>query len=123
MRLFELLHKRTDRKVASEGTLANFANVDQTAYDSLPGGGDPDAADIGGDQRGIINIQVQLRKSANLSGNYDVEFTNGEKQKVDRNTANAALSKLDNLRTTHEKFNAIKYIGQSYSNLLNFVSQ
>ena len=112
MRLVEFV---SEKKCVQE----SFLNVDPTAFDSPAGGGNPDPAD--GMRQNKISIQVQLRKAFKLDGNYDLQFSNGETAKVDRNTAAQALSKIDNLRTSQEKFNAIKYIEKSYKNLLSFL--
>lgn len=100
----------------------SFKSFDLSQFDSPKGGGDPDPAGIGsnGGNAGKAGIQVQLRKASNLDGKYNVEFLNGENIKVDRNTAIKVLSKIDNMRTSQEKFKAIKYIEKSYKNLLKF---
>jgi hypothetical protein len=98
----------------------SFRSPDTSVFDTPMGGGDPDDANRENQVRSNIGIQIQLRKSFNLAGKYDVAFTNGETARVDRNTAGAVLSKIDNIRTPQEKFKAIKYIEKSYENLLNF---
>ena len=83
---------------------------DPTAFDSIPGEGDPEDP----------NVQYQLRKSVTMKGNKDVKFANGEEIKVKEPIARAVLAKIDSLRTSQEKFKVVKYIDQSYKNLLNF---
>ena len=115
MKITEIIKEKNDVK----GTWKSF---DISQFDSPKGGGDPDPAGIGnvGGAAGTAGIQVQLRKASNLDGKYNVEFSNGENIKVDRNTAIKVLSKIDNMRTSQEKFKAIKYIEKSYENLLKF---
>lgn len=85
---------------------------DPTAFDSIPGEGDPEDP----------NVQYQLRKSVTMKGNKDVKFANGEEIKVKEPIARAVLAKIDSLRTSNEKFKVVNYIEKSYENLINFLN-
>ena len=85
---------------------------DPTAFDSIPGEGDPEDP----------NVQYQLRKSVTMKGNKDVKFANGEEIKVKEPIARAVLAKIDSLITSNEKFKVVNYIEKSYENLINFLN-
>ena len=80
---------------------------------------DPDDPDRDFNKK-TVSIQAQLRKSVSMNGQKAVEFSNGETVKVPRNTADIVLSKIDQADTTQDKLKVIKYISQSYENLMNF---
>lgn len=65
-------------------------------------------------------VQSQLLKSISMNGQKDVNFDNGETVKVPSNVADIVLSKINQAGTTQNKFKIIKYISQSYENLMNF---
>ena len=80
---------------------------------------DPDDPDREHNKK-TVSIQAQLRKSVSMNGQKEVEFINGKTVKVPGNVAEIALSKINQVSTTQDKFKIIKYISQSYENLINF---
>lgn len=102
----------------------NPFQMDLTAYDfpmdkDNSKYADPDDPDREFNKKNV-SIQAQLRKSVSMNGQKAVEFTNGETVKVPRNIAEIVLSKINQAGTTQNKFKIIKYISQSYENLMNF---
>ena len=89
----------------------NPFQMDLTAYDFPV----PDETKYEGE-----GVQSQLLKSISMNGLKDVEFDNGETVKVSRKVAEIALLKIDRAGNTQSKFKIIKYISQSYENLMNF---
>ena len=69
------------------------------------------------------NIVMQLRKSLNLRGRYDVTFDDGKKVKVKEPIARAAIEKHMTFKTSRDKL-AFQYkIGKSYRDLLNAIKR
>lgn len=105
--------------------IGSAPGYDLTAFDSPSGSyidpDDPDKTKYTSSGDSISpNVQVQLRKSISLNGEKDVKFANGQQVKVSKNIARFVLQKINSLRTSQEKFKVVKYIDQSYKNLLNF---
>ena len=65
------------------------------------------------------NIIMQLRKSVDLKGRFDVEFEDGKKVKVKDTIARAAVLKHAGMRRPAEKLAFQKKIEKSYRDLLN----
>ena len=65
------------------------------------------------------NIMMQLRKSVDLKGRFDVEFEDGKKVKVKDTIARAAVLKHAGMRRPAEKLAFQKKIEKSYRDLLN----
>ena len=65
------------------------------------------------------NIIMQLRKSVDLKGRFDVEFENGPKVKVKDTIARAAVLKHAGFRRPAEKLAFQQKIEKSYRDLLN----
>ena len=102
----------------------NPFQMDLTAYDFPTDNdsskyADPDDPDREFNKK-TVSIQAQLRKSISMNGQKKVEFANGETVKVSRNAADVVLSKIDKAGNTQDKSKVIKYISQSYENLVNF---
>ena len=74
------------------------------------------------DSEGLENIQIQLRKSITLNGLKDVEFANGKKVKISVAVARKVLSRIDSMRQTKDKQNAVNYIMKSPENLNAFAA-
>jgi hypothetical protein len=89
----------------------NPFQMDLTAYDFPV----PDETKYEGE-----GVQSQLLKSISMNGLKDVKFDNGETVKVSRKVAEIVLLKIDRAGNTQSKFKIIKYISQSYENLMNF---
>ena len=102
----------------------NPFQMDMTAYDFPTDKDnskyvDPDDPDREHNKK-TVSIQAQLRKSVSMNGQKEVEFINGKTVKVPGNVAEIVLSKINQAGTTQNKFKIIKYISQSYENLMNF---
>ena len=102
----------------------NPFQMDMTAYDFPTDKDnskyvDPDDPDREHNKK-TVSIQAQLRKSVSMNGQKEVEFINGKTVKVPGNVAEIVLSKINQVSTTQDKFKIIKYISQSYENLINF---
>ena len=69
------------------------------------------------------NIVMQLRKSLNLRGRYDVTFDDGKKVKVKEPIARAAIEKHMTFRTSRDKLAFQNKIGKSYRDLLNAIKR
>ena len=69
------------------------------------------------------NIVMQLRKSLNLRGRYDVTFDDGKKVKVKEPIARAAIEKHMTFRTSRDKLAFQNKIGISYRDLLNAIKR
>ena len=65
------------------------------------------------------NIIMQLRKSVDLKGRFDVEFEDGKKVKVKDTIARAAVLKHAGMKRPAEKLAFQKKIEKSYRDLLN----
>ena len=65
------------------------------------------------------NIIMQLRKSVDLKGRFDVEFEDGKKVKVKDTIARAAVLKHAGFRRPAEKLAFQNKIEKSYRDLLN----
>ena len=89
----------------------NPFQMDLTAYDFPV----PDETKYEGE-----GVQSQLLKSISMNGQKDVKFDNGKTVKVPSNIAEIVLSKINQAGKTQNKFKIIKYISQSYENLMNF---
>lgn len=89
----------------------NPFQMDLTAYDFPV----PDETKYEGE-----GVQSQLLKSISMNGQKDVKFDNGKTVKVPSNVAEIVLSKINKAGKTQNKFKIIKYISQSYENLMNF---
>ena len=89
----------------------NPFQMDLTAYDFPV----PDETKYEGE-----GVQSQLLKSISMNRLKDVKFDNGETVKVSRKVAEIVLLKIDRAGNTQSKFKIIKYISQSYENLMNF---
>ena len=69
------------------------------------------------------NIVMQLRKSLNLRGRYDVTFDDGKKVKVKEPIARAAIEKHMTFKTSRDKLAFQNKIGKSYRDLLNAIKR
>ena len=69
------------------------------------------------------NIVMQLRKSLNLRGRYDVTFDDGKIVKVKEPIARAAIEKHMTFRTSRDKLAFQNKIGKSYRDLLNAIKR
>ena len=69
------------------------------------------------------NIVMQLRKSLNLRGRYDVTFDDGKKVKVKEPIARAAIEKHMTFRTSRDKLAFQNKIAKSYRDLLNAIKR
>ena len=69
------------------------------------------------------NIVMQLRKSLNFRGRYDVTFDDGKKVKVKEPIARAAIEKHMTFRTSRDKLAFQNKIGKSYRDLLNAIKR
>ena len=69
------------------------------------------------------NLVMQLRKSLNLRGRYDVTFDDGKKVKVKEPIARAAIEKHMTFRTSRDKLAFQNKIGKSYRDLLNAIKR
>ena len=67
------------------------------------------------------NIIMQLRKSVDLKGRFDVEFEDGKKVKVKDTIARAAVLKHAGMKRPAEKLAFQKKIEKSYRDLLNAI--
>jgi hypothetical protein len=66
------------------------------------------------------HIQMQLRKSVSLRGLKDVEFDDGKKVKVPANVAQGVLSKIDKIKDTTQKHNAVQHVSKSHKHMMDF---
>lgn len=76
-----------------------------------------------GEEGGLENIQMQLRKSISLRGLKNVEFEDGRKVKVTAGVAQRALNKIDSLKKPLDKQSAVKTIAKSYKALEDFANK
>jgi len=97
----EELDERKENPFQMDLTAYDFPVSDETKYDGE-------------------GVQSQLLKSISMNGQKDVNFDNGKTVKVPSNIAEIVLSKINQAGTTQNKFKIIKYISQSYENLMNF---
>ena len=97
----EELDERKQNPFQMDLTAYDFPVSDETKYDGE-------------------GVQAQLLKSISMNGQKDVIFDNGKTVKVPSNIAEIVLSKINRAGTTQNKFKIIKYISQSYENLMNF---
>ena len=97
----EELDERKENPFQMDLTAYDFPVSDETKYDGE-------------------GVQSQLLKSISMNGQKDVNFDNGKTVKVPGNVAEIVLSKINQAGTTQNKFKIIKYISQSYENLMNF---
>jgi len=97
----EELDERKQNPFQMDLTAYDFPVSDETKYDGE-------------------GVQAQLLKSISMNGQKDVIFDNSKTVKVPSNIAEIVLSKINRAGTTQNKFKIIKYISQSYENLMNF---
>ena len=69
------------------------------------------------------NLVMQLRKSLNLRGRYDVTFDDGKKVKVKEPIARAAIEKHMTFRTSRDKLAFQNKIGKSYRDIFNAIKR
>ena len=71
---------------------------------------------------GLEPIQVQLNKAINLRGMKEVEFINGDKEKVNPELARTVLNKINSLRGAKEKQMVVRFIMKSKNNLHKYAN-